>query len=76
MTDHSNEKIRHTKQGKGGKLMTVAVQEKVRILKRNIRVNSKRINASHPPNASPKLDRAVVSSAAKYYETLKKLASE
>lgn len=56
--------------------MTVAVQEKVRILKRNIRVNSKRINASHPPNASPKLDRAVVSSAAKYYETLKKLASE
>jgi len=55
--------------------MTLVVQKKIKALNRNIRVNTQAVK-SGLEKSGLKSDQAVVSSAAKYYATLKRLAQE
>ncbi len=55
--------------------MTVQVKQNVKILGRNIEKNTPRISKKLS-RAGARVDPAVVVSAAKYYDALKKLARE
>jgi hypothetical protein len=56
--------------------MTVALQQKIKVLRENIRGNSRRIEQQLSSKPETMVDKAIIASAAKYLGTLKKLAQE